>query len=151
MNAKKRTAPAGNAAAEKAAEITCAWLARHGLELVETAEVGPKCEWNCGMEISPIPGKFVCMNKMLPTWDWAGSRRTPYEAWLTVALWLFGLSVDGPSRVQETVESRPSPGRVVSRRKSSPVPKLAFSSLEEFVLKASVLPDFREVPQKPVR
>lgn len=146
MNAKKRTAPAGNVAAEKAAEIACAWLARHGLELIETTEAGPKRKRNCGMEIRRSPGKSVHMDKMLPTWDWAGLRRTPGEAWLTVVDWLFGLSHEGPSWVQETVESRPSPGRVVFRRKRSPVPKLAFSSLEEFVLKASVLPDFREIP-----
>lgn len=149
MDAKKRTAPAGNVVTEKAAEIVCAWLARHGLELIETTEAGPKREWNCGMEIRSVPEKLVRTDKMLPTWDWAGlpgSRRTPGEAWLTVANWLFGLSHEGPSWIQVTDESRPSPGRVVSRRKRSPVPKLAFSSLEEFVLKASVLLDFLEVP-----
>lgn len=147
MNAEKRTAPAGNVVIDKAAEIVCAWLARRGCELIETTEAGLKREWNCGMEIRRSPGKSVHMDKMLPTWNWAGSRRTPGEAWLTVADWLFGLSREGPSWVQVADESRPSPGRVVLRRKRFPVPKFRFSSLEEFVLKASVLPDFRENAQ----
>lgn len=97
------------------------------------------------MEISPIPGKFVCMNKIFPSWDWAGSRRTSDEAWLTIVSWLFSESIDGPIWIQTTVESRPSPGRVVFRRKKFLIPKLTFSGLEEFVLKAAVLSDFREI------
>lgn len=145
MDIEKETAPTGNVVTDKAAEIVCAWLARRGLELIETTESYLKHEWNCGMEISPVPGKFVCMNKIFPTWDWAGSLQTLDNAWLTVVNWLFNESIDGPTWVQTTVESRPSPGRVVFKRKKFPVPKLAFSGLEEFVLKAAVLPDFREI------
>lgn len=145
MDIETETAPLGNVVTDKAAEIVCAWLARHGLELIETVESGPKHEWNCGMEIGPVPGKFVCMNKMFPSWDWVGSRRTLDKAWLTIASWLFSESIDGPTWIQTTVESRPSLGRVVFRRKKFLIPKLTFSGLEEFVLKAAVLPDFREI------
>ena len=147
MDIEKETASAGNVVADKAAEIVCAWLAKRGFELVEIAEIdsgGHKR--NSGMEIRPDPKKSVCMDKMFSTWDWAGSLQTPDKAWLIVVNWLFNLSLDGPSWILITDESRPSPGRVVIRRKKFPIPKLAFSGLEEFVLKAAVLPDFRENP-----
>ena len=143
---KKKTdskaAPLPSAGSDEAARLSCSWLARHGLWVEEVTKVGVDGrEWNAGMRIVCPDGRTI-MNTGLERWDWDGSERTPRdEAWFRVVDWLFQ-SERGPSWVQETAASVPSQGWSRIRKRRFPVPKLSFSSLEEFVLKASVHPDF---------
>jgi hypothetical protein len=140
---KKKRKTGRNAVADEAAEIACAWLARHGLMLEEVTKIGVDGrEWNAAMRITCPSGKTTT-DYGLQQWDWAGSEFMPRdEAWLRVVEWLFLKDFSGPSWVQETTVSEPSPGWSRVRKRRFPVPKLAFSTLAEFVLKASVHPDF---------
>ena len=141
---------------DEAAALAGAWLAKFGLELSETLDERGN---NVGMEISAAPGvgngsiRMVIKGYAAGTrdrqgFDWAGSPKGRYDAWMYVLCLLFQEEAHAyGSIVHEIRVDSPDFGtegyRRIARR-TYRVPKFRFRSVEEFVLKAAASPEFAE-------
>lgn len=152
-----------NPAASAAAKAACRWLAAKGFRVEERLEEGPGGEklsvWmkirrerdSAWMKARRERGRSSFANfasMALPTWSWDGRRVPREDAWLRVVEWLFLEYGDGPDAVSDVETGEAAPGWTVEENRLSPVPKFRFSSLEEFVLKASAAGEFAEEARK---
>lgn len=141
-NMKRKSGKAASFdAAEKAIEITCRWLYGRGMSLHETIGTDGS---NLRMTIQSSDGKAGFCDENgdeadFPVWEnYSGILKE--DVVLGVVEWLFKKGGDGdgdrPFYTLSTATADVSPGRLRTTLKTTLVPKLEFSSLEEFVLKA---------------
>lgn len=130
---------------EKAAETACRWLHGRGFRVEECLEddgKGEKLNAWIALRRANDGSKFKGTSNSFPTWDWAGRRRKRADAWLYAINWLFLEGGDGPTATESVSTREMAPGWTRREKKTLPVPKFRFSSLEEFVLKAEASGEF---------
>jgi hypothetical protein len=135
-------------ATDRAAELVCGWLHRRGLH-VEEALSGRLNAWIKVRRTEGAPGLSTLRggSQAFPCWDWAGRPVPRDEAWLRAARWLFSDGdMTGPKTVEIQVTRFRAPGWIQTTTETAPemsrIPKFAFSSLEEFILKAEASGEF---------